>query len=271
MSEYAIIVQNDESKWDDVKGDLYNYPNTYKSILTKGCKVIYYKGKIKDKAYLPFRLSPESHYFGIGVVGEAIWDPESNKKDLYCEILEYREFDEAVPIKINDEYLEEIPESKKSNYWRFGVREISKKTYDLILSNTSLKNYSISLPKEHGELESYGIVEGNKKQRYTSYYERNPFYRNKAIEIHGLTCMGCRFNFEEVYGPIGRGFIHVHHNKPVSESGPTRINPRTDMSVLCPNCHSMTHRNKNHTLTVEELKKMIYNKLLKPTPKRGAV
>ena len=26
MSEYAVIIQNDESKWDDIKGELYNYP-----------------------------------------------------------------------------------------------------------------------------------------------------------------------------------------------------------------------------------------------------
>ena len=32
MSNYAVIVQNDESKWDDVKGDLYNYPASYNTI-----------------------------------------------------------------------------------------------------------------------------------------------------------------------------------------------------------------------------------------------
>ena len=26
MSEYAVITQNDESKWEDIKGELYNYP-----------------------------------------------------------------------------------------------------------------------------------------------------------------------------------------------------------------------------------------------------
>lgn len=44
MTNYAVIVQNDESKWDDTKGDLYHYPSTYKNILTTGCKIAYYKG-----------------------------------------------------------------------------------------------------------------------------------------------------------------------------------------------------------------------------------
>jgi dCTP diphosphatase len=37
-----------------------------------------------------------------------------------------------------------------------------------------------------------------------------------------------------------------------------RINPKTDMSVLCPNCHAMIHRNKSHTLTIRELKEIIH-------------
>lgn len=57
MSDYAVIVQNDESKWDDIKGDLYNYPSTYKSILTPGCRVVYYKGNMKNAAFASHRLS----------------------------------------------------------------------------------------------------------------------------------------------------------------------------------------------------------------------
>ena len=41
MSDYAVIVQNDESAWDDSKGDLYHYPPRYQEILTPGCKVVY--------------------------------------------------------------------------------------------------------------------------------------------------------------------------------------------------------------------------------------
>jgi hypothetical protein len=36
MSDFAVIVQNDESAWDDIKGDLYHYPSTYQSIQTPG-------------------------------------------------------------------------------------------------------------------------------------------------------------------------------------------------------------------------------------------
>jgi len=256
MSEFAVIVQNDESKWDDVKGDLYHYPNKYRGTLTPGCKILYYKGKMTDKSFLPHRLSPEPHYFGVGIIGDSIEDPESTKKDQYCEILEYHEFEEAVPIKIGDDYLEDIPQSKKRNYWRDGVRKITKQVYERILSHTKIKGYALSLPSPHHELESYGL-DGKKKVRFSSYYERNPFYRNKALEIHKLSCLACGFNFERFYGGLGKGYIHVHHNKPISETGPTRINPQTDLSTVCPNCHAMIHKNKNHTLSIAEIKKLI--------------
>lgn len=257
MSEYAIIVQNDESAWDDIKGDLYHYPSTYQTILTPGCRIIYYKGRMTDNRYAAQRLSPEPHYFGTGVVGDSIADPHSVKNDRYCEILNYREFQQAVPFKTAGQYLEDIPQSKMANYWRFGVREITRDVFDRILSLAVLSERTRKLPQQDGDFESYEVVEGAKRQRYTTYYERNPFYRAKAIEIHGLTCMVCGFNFKEHFGDLGGGFIHVHHNKPVSETGPSSINPRDDMSVVCPNCHAMIHRKKDQTLSLAQLRHLL--------------
>ncbi len=144
-----------------------------------------------------------------------------------------------------------------SNYWRYGVREISGQIYDKILSLSKIKDYVLSLPDVNGDFESHSMIEGKKKVRFSAYYERLPINRAKAIQAHGLSCEACRFNFENTYGDHGKDYIHVHHNKPISESGPIRPNPATDMSVLCPNCHAMVHRKKNHTLSVEELKAII--------------
>lgn len=253
MSSHAVIVQNDESQWDDVKGDLYNYPRVYRNILTPGCKVIYYKGRMTNRIFTASRLSPEAHYFGTATIGDSIIDPDSPRQDRFCEILEYQEFENPVPIKANGQYLENVTGSRQYNYWRFGVREISRDVYNMILSYATVSGYRRALPNENNEHESFNVIEGNRRVRYSAYYERNPFYRIRAIEIHGLTCKSCGFNFEEAYGNLGRGFIHVHHNKPLSETGPMRVNPRTDLTVLCANCHSMIHRNKNATLSVEEL------------------
>ncbi|NDV91670.1 hypothetical protein GTH32_10795 [Alteromonas sp. 345S023] len=89
-------------------------------------------------------------------------------------------------------------------------------------------------------------------------YERNQKYRNQAIAIHGDSCKACGFNFGEYYGEYAEGFIHIHHSVPVSTyEEPRALNPEVDLVPLCANCHSIVHRRKDKTLSVDELKTMI--------------
>ncbi|WP_218013519.1 EVE domain-containing protein [Priestia aryabhattai] len=118
---------------------------------------------------------------------------------------------------------------------------------------------------EAQELEEGNGIEGIKKSYYVNKYERDPKNRKKAIEMHGLNCYVCGFNFEEVYGEHGRDFIEIHHIKPLSSlKEAVAINPKTDLVPLCANCHRMIHRRKNEVLTVEQLKaltKKLYTEL----------
>ncbi len=63
-------------------------------------------------------------------------------------------------------------------------------------------------------------------------------------------------SFEEQYGPIGKGFIHVHHRKPLAHREVYRLDPINDLIPVCPNCHSMLHSSEP-LLSVEELKTML--------------
>lgn len=100
--------------------------------------------------------------------------------------------------------------------------------------------------------------EGQKNQRFTNFYERNAKLRAVAILYHGTKCKICDFDFGKVYGEHGADFIEVHHMQPViSLQEPTKVDPRTDMTVLCSNCHRMIHRKKDKILSLEELKKII--------------
>jgi 5-methylcytosine-specific restriction protein A len=70
--------------------------------------------------------------------------------------------------------------------------------------------------------------------------------------------MVCGFDFEKVYGEHGSGFTEVHHLKPLSELGKeTKVDPITDMVVVCPNCHRMIHRNKDNILSLGELTEIV--------------
>lgn len=85
--------------------------------------------------------------------------------------------------------------------------------------------------------------EGALKTVYVSRYERNPIARRRCIEAMGCSCSVCGFNFEEIYGSVGKGFIEVHHLIPLSEIKENYIvDPKRDLIPVCSNCHSMLHR-----------------------------
>lgn len=110
---------------------------------------------------------------------------------------------------------------------------------------------------------SYQLFEGEKKQLTINQYERNPIARQRCIEANGCKCKVCGIDFEEKYGEIGHGFIHVHHVIPISTIGETyQVDPINDLVPVCPNCHAMLHRGFNDKiLTIEELRTLIQNKV----------
>lgn len=122
----AVIAENDVSIWDDETGAVYHYPRRYSAILKPGVQVVYYKGKLTDKSFADQRLSAQPHYFGIARIGKVYPDPESSKGDLFALIESFQPFEQAVLAKEGNSYLEPIPPSKASNYWRSGVREIDR-------------------------------------------------------------------------------------------------------------------------------------------------
>jgi len=101
------------------------------------------------------------------------------------------------------------------------------------------------------------LPEGNRNAVLVNKYERNPKARKLYIDHWKAICSVCNFNFEQFYGEIGRGFIHIHHLNPVSLIEELQdIDPIKDLIPLCPNCHSMVHR-ANPPLTVLELKRIV--------------
>ncbi len=101
--------------------------------------------------------------------------------------------------------------------------------------------------------------EGAKRTIVVNKYERSSKARENAVKFHGFKCKVCGISFEETYGLIGKGFIHIHHLVPINEIGKNyKIDYQRDLIPVCPNCHSMLHRKLNgKELTVDELKKLI--------------
>lgn len=101
------------------------------------------------------------------------------------------------------------------------------------------------------------FFEGATRRVSVNAYERNAVARQRCIDVHKCRCSVCEFDFEAVYGEVGRGFIHVHHLKPLSEVGQEyEVDPVRDLRPVCPNCHAMIHAG-NEMLSIEALRALI--------------
>ena len=52
----------------------------------------------------------------------------------------------------------------------------------------------------------------------------------------------CGFDFEAVYGELGRDYAQVHHLKPLADRTKPSQTKLEDLAVVCANCHAMIHR-----------------------------
>lgn len=108
---------------------------------------------------------------------------------------------------------------------------------------------------------SLGEEEGNKTEILSNKYERSRKNRSQCISYHGVNCFICSFNFGSSYGEVAKGFIHVHHKKPVSEIGGSKaVDPIRDLVPLCPNCHAVAHL-KNPPYSLDEVTEMLKGKV----------
>lgn len=103
------------------------------------------------------------------------------------------------------------------------------------------------------------FIEGSATQVTQTRYERNIHARKECLKHYGYSCSVCGFNFEKYYGSLGYKFIHVHHLTQVATiKQEYKVNPIQDLRPVCPNCHSMLHK-QNPPLTIDELKNIIKN------------
>lgn len=86
--------------------------------------------------------------------------------------------------------------------------------------------------------------------------------RQAVAEGGGLRCEACGFDFEAVYGERGRGFVEVHHKRPLHTLTAESTTKLDDLALVCANCHRMIHA-AAPWLTVEDVRSLV-NRAPKP-------
>ena len=151
-----------------------------------------------------------------------------------------------------EKVLETVPEEYENDFYR-GYHW----NCEVIARVRDMADYEANLDEETVQ-DIGGYIEGSKKEYYTTKYERDFRNREAAIRIHGTRCMICGFDYGEKYGELGKGYIEVHHIKPLADlEEEVVVNPRTDLVCVCSNCHRMLHRFRKYIVSVDELKRIV--------------
>ena len=108
-----------------------------------------------------------------------------------------------------------------------------------------------------------GFTEGKTVLKTHLSKERNrtliKVAKEEFIKNHGkLYCEVCGFDFEEVYGDLGKDYIECHHLLPVSQISDDHQTKISDLAMVCSNCHSMIHR-KRPWLNRDNIRKLVNN------------
>ena len=110
------------------------------------------------------------------------------------------------------------------------------------------------------------VSEGKVGTITTKVRERSMQLREAVIQhytVDGeIKCCVCGFDFYEMYGELGKGYIQIHHENPICQYADEGLESYIQEAVLntkplCANCHCMIHRSKAHMLTIDELKAII--------------
>lgn len=125
---------------------------------------------------------------------------------------------------------------------------------------SSLSNYVLIkaiLARAAEEIDEAEYREGSVSKITVNRYERDRNARKACLEHYGYKCYACGVNLENIYGEIAKGFIHVHHETPISTiKEEYQLNPIEDLKPICPNCHSIIHLT-HPPMSIAELQSML--------------
>ena len=231
---------------------------------TRGYYIVYLFSHDMERVYLSLNQGTTAVHEEFG--SEALDELGRRASLMRARVPEYRGRFRHAAINLSTDLF--LPRGYEAGH-AFGVEyrladlppndELAADLADIVHMYLLLRSRGGVLPlqgaEEEGTAEGGGTITERRKYRFHRSIERSPSASRKAKRFHGYVCQGCEFDFETVYGEVGREFIEAHHLTPLSElpdDQPVDLDPRTDFAVLCANCHRMMHR-KDGPRTIAEL------------------
>lgn len=271
-------------------GDIVRFLTDYSSTKWLTYKHIEDSCKADDRVFF-WQSSPHLHIIGLGTIEEvhSRKRPENHftiqheqGKSLLMKPVTIAEIRKAFKEKLSPDEQERADYLKKSVVAT--LYKVSQKQAKILMelvcrenpTNEIIKDWLGSVSKKtssakkiisHIEQDTIlnDAVDGAPKQSFRTEFERDSRLRRACINHYAklmgerIRCFACQFDFEANYGKIGVGYIHIHHEIPLSHARKShRPDPVREMKPLCANCHSIIHRDPKKPLSVEELINLVH-------------
>ena len=163
-----------------------------------------------------------------------------NPNGVYMKVMNFRRFDPTY-ISQGKKGLQRGGKLEEDVWHNFtnDPKKLSEtaKAIHLIVEKGAVPKASQEEDEEFAEAEEGRILTRVHRSRERS---RKLVEQKKASVLKAsgkLKCEACSFDFEEAYGERGKGFIEVHHIKPVHTLAAGDKTRLEDLALLCSNCH----------------------------------
>lgn len=174
----------------------------------------------------------------------------------------YRLYTELTGNEVDDEmsvFKEELKKVIEYQYWDklsnlldLNVRMSNNKNGVDESKSKSIKKEEVSKSYEKGKMKLETHIKRERNQKVMKE-AKALFIKNNGR----LYCELCGFDFEKVYGELGRDFIEGHHINPVSQMKEGDVSKVEDIKMLCSNCHKIVHRGILRGISLNEIKKIM--------------
>jgi 5-methylcytosine-specific restriction protein A len=221
---------------------------------------------LRNRESPPGKASPEVadlsallHLLGERL-GRATEDRYRNTNGVYMKMMNFRRFDpeSAAEGRVGLTRGNKLEESVWNEFAndRPRLREVAAAIMSALRDDREWQD-------EQAEDDNFEAPEGRVLTRVHMSRERNRALVEKkkaaAIAQTGrLACEVCSFDFGVRYAERGRGFIEVHHLRPLHTLEDGHKTKLGDLALVCANCHRMIHSSRPW-LSIQELRSLLRN------------
>ena len=222
---YIVLSQKmKNSGYEDELFKTYHYPKKYKNNIHEGDIFVYQQGD---------RANPlKRFYYGTGRVGKITGNDVSG---YYAELLDCREFDSVLPIKLPDVGYIETLGNEKQPAWQWSIRKLTDEAYKYIIDHAGMKPEIIPEEPDGNQVYDYGVRDS--QNRLVKVRKRDSNVSVAVKKKAGGKCQLCGaaapFTDQE-----GMPYLECHHVVWLADGGNDSV---YNAVALCPNCHRKMH------------------------------